>query len=94
MNKEESTTLSIKMSQKELDMITQSAIRCGEKRSGHARRILLESAQGRIYSGMDVMQALLGIAFDLQQLTYENREVVIREINDRGKCICQILSSK
>lgn len=88
------TTLSIKMSKKEAEIIAEAAKRKGETRSGYARRVLLESAQKPIYTGKDVMQTLWGIGWLMQRMTPENSQQAIKEINTEGEYICRILSSK
>ena len=92
--KKKRTSISIKMSEEENDIITQAAKDHGESVSGYARRVLMESAVSPIYTGKDMMQIFLGISYDLRRLTWENHQEVIPQINTKGAYICQCLSSR
>lgn len=92
--KEKRTSISIKMSKEENDIITQAAKNHGESVSGYARRVLMESAASPIHTGKDVMQTILGISYDLRLLTWENHQEVIPQINAKGAYICQCLSTR
>lgn len=94
MKKEKGTTISVKMSEKEKDIIRQAAEDHGENISGYIRRVSLESATSPIYTGKDVMQTLMGISYDMMRLRWENHEEVIPQINAKGESICRLLSSK
>lgn len=82
------------MSEEEKAIVKQAATDHGETMSRYARRVLLESARSPIYTGKDVMQALLGIGYDMSRLTGKNQEEVITQINTKGEDICRLLSSK
>jgi len=88
------TSLSVKMSKEERAAIEKAARERGERMSGYARRVLMESVNDPFYTGKDVMQFLMQISYDMACMNEGNLSEMISEINRKGALACQILSSR
>lgn len=94
VNNEKRLPVSVKLNAEEKMAISQAAETQGESMGSYMRRAAVEAAINPFYTGIEVMQTLLAISYDLSRLTMDNYETVVPEINRKGEKICRILSLK